>query len=152
TFTTASGTVRVTDAMVLADESLVPMREVVRRIEGFDGRVPMRWRVEPGFDFGRARAKIENRGRRPFVSAGRDGFVLGAWDAGEPELSADAVAGRFDAEPGRVALLDLAATHQEPAVIPCRADIERRLERTQRFWPGWTREMRFDGPWRDEVA
>jgi GH15 family glucan-1,4-alpha-glucosidase len=152
TFRTASGTVQVTDAMVLADERLVPMREVVRRIRGLSGTVPMRWRVQPRLDFGRLRTEIGRREGRPFASAREHGLVLSAWDAGEPQLSRDAIEGRFEAEPGRIGLLDLAATHQEPAVLPSRPDVEARLERTQRFWPGWASRMRYDGPWREEVA
>jgi GH15 family glucan-1,4-alpha-glucosidase len=152
TFRTSSGAVRLTDALALAGEHLGPMRELVRRVEGLSGTVPMRWRIEPRFDFGRRRATIGHRSGRPFAWAGQDGFVMGAWDAGDPQLSDNVIEGRFEAEPGRVALLDLAATHQQPAVIPGRGDAERRLEQTQRFWPEWTRRLQYDGRWRDDVA
>lgn len=53
TFTTAGGTVRVTDALTLPDtSSLAPARELVRRIEGIAGSVPMRWSVQPRFGYG----------------------------------------------------------------------------------------------------
>jgi GH15 family glucan-1,4-alpha-glucosidase len=151
TFRTSSGVVRVTDAMTLVGERLAPTREVVRKIEGLTGRVPMRWRVEPRFDFARERTRVERRAGRPFAVARQDAFALGSWEAGEPQLSDDAIEGRFVAEAGTSALLDLAATHQEPAVLPCRDDVERRLERTVRFWPSWSARARYDGPWRDAV-
>ena len=151
-FRTSSGTVRVTDALVLADETFVPMRELVRKVEGMHGSVPMRWRIAPKFDFGRRRTRISARDGRPIAYAGRDALVLGAWDAGEAVVSPEAIEGRFDAEPGRNALLDLAATHQEPAVIPCRADAEARLERTRGFWPRWAGAMNYEGRWKDAVA
>src|SRR5919108_6297398 len=50
TFRTASGTVRVTDAMTLTDLSCItPMREVVRKIEALEGRPRLRWSIAPRF-------------------------------------------------------------------------------------------------------
>ena len=57
TFTTSSGSVRVTDAMTLGDE-----RELVRAVDPIDGRVRMRWRYAPRRD---------------------EGLQLQSWDAGE---------------------------------------------------------------------
>ncbi|MEO5575290.1 MAG: glycoside hydrolase family 15 protein [Gaiellaceae bacterium] len=59
TFTTVSGSVRVTDAMLLdADQ-----RELIRVVEPRNGRVQMRWRFQPRFEVG-----------------------LRSWDAGDGEL------------------------------------------------------------------
>ena len=45
TFVTARGTVRVTDAIVLDHGGFLPWFELVRRVEGVTGTVPMRWCV-----------------------------------------------------------------------------------------------------------
>src|SRR3981081_724431 len=50
TFDTPAGTVRRTVAMTRPDERLVPMRELVRSVEGVSGTVPMRWRFAPCFE------------------------------------------------------------------------------------------------------
>jgi GH15 family glucan-1,4-alpha-glucosidase len=152
TFRTAEGVVRVTDAMTFGGPRLTPIRELTRRVDALSGSVLMRWRIEPRFDFGRRRAAIGRRAGRPFAAAGRDALVVGAWDAGPAELSDDAIEGQFVAEPGAPALLNLAVTHQEPAVLPCRDDVEDRLERTARFWERWTSRLTYEGPWRAEIV
>ena len=59
TFTTASGSVRVTDAMLLGSDQ----RELIRVVDPREGRVRMRWRFEPRTD-----------------------VRLASWDAGDGEL------------------------------------------------------------------
>src|SRR5207248_3269964 len=71
TFITGSGRVRVTDAMTLPS-GLAPGRELVRRIEGLSGRVPIRWSVEPRFAYGARPGRLERRLGFPVVVAGAD--------------------------------------------------------------------------------
>src|SRR5262250_260597 len=105
TFRTDAGAVRVTDALTLPDARLGPFRELARRIEGLAGRVPMRWRIEPRFDYGRAATRIE--ARRPFPVALSHGDALGvcAWDAGASRCDASSVTGDFEVAEGGRALL-----------------------------------------------
>src|SRR5262249_8811670 len=118
TFRTDAGAVRVTDALTLPDASLGPFRELARRIEGLAGRVPMRWRVEPRFDYGRAATRMEPR--QPFPVAFSRGDALGicAWDAGRWRCDASAVSAEFEAREGESALLTLTGAHGEPLVFP----------------------------------
>jgi GH15 family glucan-1,4-alpha-glucosidase len=151
TYRTANGTVRVTDALTLADDKLTPLRELARRVEGLSGRVPMRWRVEPRFEYGAVTAKIDRRADRYFAIGGHDALAVECYDAGEPQPEEGAVGGLFVAEDGRTALLSIAAAHMEPVVLSPRSRIESRLERTRQFWPRWAGEAEYDGPWREEV-
>jgi GH15 family glucan-1,4-alpha-glucosidase len=153
TFRTASGSVRVTDALLMTDvRSLAPMRELLRVVDGLGGSVRLRWSLEPRFDYARGKPRIGTRAGLFFAQQGPDGVALAAWDAGEPEISDRAASGSFELRGGERALLDLAATHGEPAVLPLRADAERRLERTMRFWKEWSARAKYDGPWRDAVV
>jgi len=152
TFRTASGTVRVTDAMTLADPStLSPLREVVRRVEGLNGSVRMRWRFEPRFGYAGRRTAFAVCGGRLVAFAGQDALALGAWDAGEPSANGVAVEGGFEASAGSRALLELAAANREPVVLAGRDDTERRLERTMRYWRDWSDRTTYDGRWREHV-
>src|SRR5438270_9337262 len=153
TFRTPSGTARVTDAMTLTDVSTIsPMREIVRRIEGLEGRVRMVWQIRPRFVYGRHETKLGRRAGRPFFFAGKDAIAVNVWDAGEIEFREVAVGGEFELEPGRSALITLAGSYKEPAVLPGRDDTEQRFDRTERFWKEWSGRARYDGRWRDQVV
>ncbi|HKG44364.1 MAG TPA: glycoside hydrolase family 15 protein [Gaiellaceae bacterium] len=153
TFTTATGRVRVTDAMTLTDiERISPMRELVRKVEGLSGTVALRWAFEPRFGYGRVETRIERRAGRWFAHAGADAIALGLCDAGEGALENGAVTGELRLGEGQSALISLAGATKEPAVIPGREDSERRLERTVRFWPEWAGRMEYDGSWSEQVT
>lgn len=153
TFKTGEGAVRVTDAMTLTDDGrLSPLRELCRKIDALGGTVPMRWVLEPRFGYGREDTKLARRAGRWFADAGRECIALGAWDAGEITATDRRLEAAFELREGESALLALAAAHKEPAVLPGRKDVERRLDRTERFWPEWAGRSRYDGDWRDAVV
>jgi GH15 family glucan-1,4-alpha-glucosidase len=153
TFTTADGTARVTDALALPGAAGPgPTRELIRRVDGIAGRVPMRWSVEPAFGYGTRRARLERRGSIPVAVAGRDAIAVCSWDAGEAHIDRGRIAGRFDAHEGASALIALCAAHQEPLVFPPRDAVEARLRETADYWRGWARDRRYDGPWREAVV
>jgi GH15 family glucan-1,4-alpha-glucosidase len=153
TFTTSEGRVRLTDAMTLSDSGrLAPLRELVRKVEGLAGNVPLRWAFEPRFDYGRADTRIERRAGRWFAHAGASALALTLCDAGEGALRDGAVTGEFALAAGESALVSLAGTDREPAVISGRDDSEHRLERTKRFWPEWAGRLRYDGAWPEPVT
>jgi GH15 family glucan-1,4-alpha-glucosidase len=150
TLMTSEGTVRVIDAMTLPARGLSPYRELVRRVEGLAGRVPLRWRVEPRPAYGES-VRLERRAGVPVAARGKDAVAVLGWDAGEPEVAGGAVEGRFTAGPGGVAHVVLAAAHQEPILLPPRADVESRLTSTEQTWRDWSAGRRYEGPWRDAV-
>jgi GH15 family glucan-1,4-alpha-glucosidase len=152
TFRTATGAVRVTDALTVADRTVCsPMRELVRRVEALHGSVRMRWSVEPSFELGRRRFRIERRGSHLVVVSRGDAIALGTWGAGEAEIRENAIAGEFVAT-AQPAVLALASAHGEPLVLVGLDQVESSLERTDRFWRHWSKGCDYDGPWREQVV
>ena len=151
TFVTEHGSVRVTDALTLPDASLVPYRELQRKIEGLAGRVPMRWRLEPRFGYAGWPLTLARREGIPVASAGSDALALQSFGAGDPAVDERAINGRFEASEGSSALLALSFAHQEPLVLPARDELARRLEATCRSWRAWADNRHYDGAWREAV-
>jgi GH15 family glucan-1,4-alpha-glucosidase len=151
TFTTARGTVRVTDAMTLPDVGLAPLRELARRVEGLAGTVQMRWRVEPRFGYGARRTRVERRESVAVAASGADAVAVCAWDAGRVDVDAASMGSAFEIREGRRAMLALAAAHADPLVLPSRATVEARLDATTTFWRRWCAARTYDGPWKEPV-
>jgi GH15 family glucan-1,4-alpha-glucosidase len=122
TFTTVTGTVCVTDAMTLGDAE---SRALVRIVDAREGRVPLRWRFEPRFDFGRREPPSD--------------LTLRTWDAGD---------GSFELQPGARATF---ALRLGPAPAS-REEVERELERASAYWMDWSGRARYEGPWREHVV
>jgi GH15 family glucan-1,4-alpha-glucosidase len=151
TFKTATGAVRVTDGMTVSDVGLEPMRELVRSVEGLAGRVPMRWRFSPRFEYGRTTGRRAWRNGVPIASCGASAVAVANWEAGTPSWNGDSLDARFEIGSGGRGLLALAYAHGEPLVLPGRRAVEQRLAGTIAFWEGWTGQCGYEGPWRDEV-
>lgn len=152
TFRTASGVVRATEALTLQDGGLLPWIELARRVEGIEGSVELVWRVEPRFDWGRSAPEIRRRGSLPVAEGDGIQLAVHAWNAGEPELTEDAIEGRFTLETGEAALLALVATHDQPIPAPTRDEVETRLRATCRVWQRWLEGSAYRGPWREQVT
>jgi GH15 family glucan-1,4-alpha-glucosidase len=151
-FATEHGRVRVTDWLATQEGALLPWLELCRRVEGVEGSVPMRWRVEPRFEYGADAAAPGERDGVPVFLHHRHQLAILALDAGEPQLREDAVEGSFDAEAGGDALLTMIGVDGEPIPIPPREEIEARREGTVGGWRRWISGMNYEGAWPDAVA
>ncbi|MBT2507642.1 glycoside hydrolase family 15 protein [Streptomyces sp. ISL-98] len=152
TFFTMQGTVRVTDALTLQDDTmLAPMRELQRHINGLSGSVPMRWSVQPRFRYGTRAMRLVRRGGVPVATAGRQALAVCAWDAGEPRCERDSVVGSFQLASGGHALIAMPFADQEPLVLPTRSECDMRLEHTCAAWRQWAHERIYAGRWQEAV-
>jgi GH15 family glucan-1,4-alpha-glucosidase len=151
TFTADEGVVRVTDGLLFHEPGLASDREIVRHVEGISGSTPMRWSVEPRFGYGAARTSVADRGGVAVATSGRDALGVRSFDAGEPQVDGDRIAGAFDISAGSEATLAVTTARAEPLVFPGRDEIVARLEATGAAWRRWVGGLRFEGPFRDAV-
>jgi GH15 family glucan-1,4-alpha-glucosidase len=111
----------------------------------------VRWRVEPRFGYTSAATRIERRAGVPIAMAGRDAIAVCSFGAREATTSDGTIAGHFTARAGSSSLLVLSAAHQEPLVLPARAEVEARLAATSSAWRQWSDRREYGGPWKDAV-
>ena len=151
TFVTSTGSVRVTDAMLLADGALSPSRELVRQVVGLSGRVELSWSLTPWFGYAQRPTRIGERAGVAVATSGSDALALLSFDGGDPASTEDAIRGRFICENGSSALLALVFAQGEPLVLPPRRDLEHRLQTTLDYWRRWAATREYHGPWREAV-
>jgi GH15 family glucan-1,4-alpha-glucosidase len=152
TFHTASGTVRVTDALTLAGRDLAPLRELVRKVEPVSGRVALRFRLVPRFRYDQGATKLGLRAGIPAAHNGHHALALAPlgfeWEERDGGFD-----GRADVAAGdEPRYLAVAFAEREPLVLPTRGGIRERLAHTEAFWPVWSeRAAHCSGPWSDDV-
>lgn len=152
TFVTASGAVRLLDAMTFQGDRLGPFRELQRRVEGIAGTVPMRWRVCPKFGYGQRRTRLGWRRTVPVATAGSDALAVCTFDVGEVHIDGQDITGSFESQPGSSGLLALCSAHEDPLVFPTRAELDSRMEMTVDAWRSWTAERALGGRWHDATT
>ncbi|MCU1513578.1 MAG: glycoside hydrolase family 15 protein [Microbacteriaceae bacterium] len=151
TFRTASGSARVTDALVTGVAGRLPWVELARRIDGIKGAVTFRWRVEPGTMLGTAQPWADETIHGKVLRI--DGVTLAVRGSkhGQHGGGHRAIAGRFTTEAKSRHLVIIAGTADEPVHMPHAESTDAVIDRTIASWKSWSREFSYDGPWADAV-
>ena len=148
TFHTSTGAVRVTDALTVGRAGVpLPWSELVRRVDGVEGEVAMRWAVHPGDRFGSARPWVQRREDDVVVHCGDQHLALRCFDLGETEIQGHVVSAEFTAAAGSAGLFAVSASDHAPTYLPSRQALERRLASTTASWLDWSAGMTYDGAW-----
>ena len=87
TFRTATGCVRVLDALTLRDGGLMPWVELVRSVECIEGSVRLRWSIAPRFGYGVATTTVGERDGMPIAAGAGQRLAVLAWDVGAPKIT-----------------------------------------------------------------
>ncbi len=141
---TKEGLIRLIDCMPPRGEE----PDVVRIVEGLEGRVPMYTVFNPRYDYGKIVPWMRREGKVLTAIGGPDALRL----VGDVELrSRDMVhQADFSVEPGdRVAfVLTWYPSHHQP---PADVDPEAALADTESWWREWFDRCTYEGPWEDAV-
>ena len=160
-FTTDTGVVDVTDALVTGVAGRLPWTELARRIEGIEGAVELTWSVQPGDALDRDRVQRFDTGHGPLIRCGSVNIVLVGFEHGRtdpvhpgngPAQAPPEFRGRFTTAPGSRHLICLCGTQDEPVRLPDPHVVDQGIDRTIAGWERWSQEFTWDGPWPEAVA
>ncbi|PZH09024.1 glycoside hydrolase family 15 protein [Streptomyces sp. NTH33] len=152
TYTTAQGTVRVTDALNLGALGLLPWTELARLVTVEDGEVPLAWSVQPGHRLTPgSRPWSRREAGTPVLVAGDQYIAVVADGIGDLSSRERALCGLGTVRAGRPGVLAVLATEGEPLHLPSPHEIRDRLDDTVATWRRWSQHIRYKGPWRDSV-
>jgi GH15 family glucan-1,4-alpha-glucosidase len=144
-FTTPEGVVRVIDCMPVGGDRV----DLVRRVEGVSGRVPMRTELVLRFGFGQTEPWLRtDQGRLVAIAGPYTAYVDGPLSL--DDVRDGTVARRFEVAAGEAVDFHLAWSRLgQPAEPP--PDGAAAVDLTQRWWQEWADRCRYHGPYRDAV-
>lgn len=155
TFTTGDGAVRLFDFMPALHEPqkhalALPFREIIRRLTGLHGHVPIEVTLKPRPDFGKTTPSLG----QPL----RDHYAF-HWGANVIHLATShhlamhegTLAGVITLGPGDRADLALSYSDIAPAYLPVLSTLDQIEQLTREFWQGWSGACTYRGPYHEAV-
>ncbi len=159
TFTTAGGSLRLTDFMPVASEEEKeripwPDHQILRLLECLEGEVEVEVICEPRPDFARAMPRVMDRGAFGFWFEHRDLQLILLADLPLQRLpDGGGAGGRSILRRGDRRALSLVSAHGEPAIVPpLGATADDFLARSVRWWRDWAANCRYRGRYRETVV
>lgn len=151
TYRTASGSVRVTDALTLGVGGDLPWRELGRRIEGIDGEVHLRAEVVPGTLLRRASPWISHTVRGDVLRV--DGLTMAVRTLHDDDVTVgdERIVVDYRTSPGSRHLLGLVSTEDEPVSLPDPEEIDARISFTITMRKAWTDSFTYRGVHAEQV-
>lgn len=149
-FATAEGRVRVVDCMPIGGSATGEEQvELVRRVEGISGRVPIRTELSLRFGFGRTEPWLRTEQGRLAAVAGPHTVYLDGPFAPE-HVRSGTVARELVVTAGQAVDFQLSwcGLGLPPAPV---LDGAEAIDRTQGWWQEWADRCRYQGPYRDPV-
>jgi GH15 family glucan-1,4-alpha-glucosidase len=140
TFHTDDGAVRITDCMPVRGDAL----DLVRRVEGLSGRVPMRMHLIVRFDYGSIVPWVRRRPEGLAMVAGPDALLLRT----PVELRGEdySTVAEFSVAAGDVVPFEL-IWHPSFSPAPDGGPVDHAIEVTEQWWTDWCQRAPDEGRW-----
>lgn len=156
TFKTASGSARLLDLMPIVGNSntLQPLREVLRIVQGIEGEITLEIRWEPRPRYSCVDPKLRSRGAIGWSCTwSEELFLLRAEAPLDLVTDEKAVVGRVRVEAGQTVRFSLCYAKADiGVVVSLGEEAENRFQATCEWWRAWTSQCAYEGPYRAAVV
>ena len=151
TFTTASGSCRVTDSLNTGVAGRLPWCELARRVDGISGGVTLHAEVSPGTGLNTVSPWTQETTHGTVLRV--DGLTMAVRTAGDVEVTVGEQHIELDLTTSADSrhLVALVGTDAEALFLPDPEVIDAAVDRTVANWRDWTGAFSWDGPWEDAV-
>jgi len=156
TFENGEGRVRLMDCMTTHEGGEHhPHRQILRTVEGIEGRMRLTVEVVPVFDYGSVRAWIQKR-EDCFIAMGSSNGLLISSDEPLTMPQRHKLSGEWSVGKGQRAHLSILWRRPENldeglVTPPGTEELDRRLQETIAWWRHWTGQVDIDGAFANEV-
>ena len=152
TFRTSGGEAVLNDCFAMRrGGARTPRRQLLRFVEGKQGRVELRLRIAPRFDYGGVRPWIRHHGRRLYSAVGGDDALVLSGDIELSPSDEHGLEAVFTVRPGERVRLSIVSIEPEridpdPPEPPDPDELDRRFDETVKWWRRWSSGDHLDGP------
>ncbi len=159
-FKTAGGEARLLDCFAMREGGKHnPYNQLLRIVEGVQGRVDLHLMVAPRFDYGAVKPWIRYAEKRRYSAIGGDDALIVSGDAdigpvrrrspatptGEHELEASFTVRAGERVRTSIMFVRPEILDQDPPKIPDSDELDRRFEETLQWWERWSSQAEIDG-------
>jgi len=151
-FKTKHGEARLTESLNSSLAGRLPWAEFARRLEGLSGRITFHIHLTPGTQCGTVSPWLQHNTQGNIFHVGHILGLLRHTDnvhvlrAEDPGIEAE-----ITLTEGKRATIAILAGADEPLGIPTIEDIDARIDTSDTAWRDWAADLKYDGPYRNEV-
>jgi GH15 family glucan-1,4-alpha-glucosidase len=158
-FTTDEGEVRLLDAFTATSEaqkarSLFPDHEILRIVEGVKGKVRMKMRCVPRYDYGQGVPVFKDYQKLGIRFSFKENVytLLTTLEAEDVEITGGEITAEFDINFEQRLIFSLSHSSQSPAILPeLRVSGLNRMLNTIDLWKKWIKQCNYSGLYAEEV-
>ncbi|MGH7764307.1 MAG: glycoside hydrolase family 15 protein [Candidatus Dormibacteraceae bacterium] len=154
-FSSRGGEAKLLDCLVIdTDEPGSPRCQLLRVVEGLRGKVDLELDLQIRFDYGEVKPWLRYHGQRVYTALGGSNGLLITSDVELERRGRHDLTRRFSVRAQD--RIRLSITFMDPAQLnstpPEPKDLDSQLDRTIRWWQGWSDQISLEGVYRPGVA